>query len=189
MNLPSRKPAAASPATRPGAPTRRHLLALGATGLTVAALPLLAPRTAQAAPSAAATPSTQAAAGPWVEVWKSPTCGCCHDWIRHLETHGYRVRVHDEGNTDARARLGMPLKFGSCHTATVDGYVLEGHVPARELKRLLAERPAQVVGLAVPAMPVGSPGMDGPEYGGRRDPYDVLLVRRDGRASVYQAYR
>jgi hypothetical protein len=71
----------------------------------------------------------------------------------------------------------------------VGGYAFEGHVPAREVKRLLAERPKDVVGLAVPGMPVGSPGMDGPEYGGRRDPYDVLLVKRDGSSSVYQSYR
>lgn len=125
---------------------------------------------------------------PLVEVWKSPTCGCCKDWVRHLQAHGFRVSTHDDGNTDAREQMGMPLKFGSCHTARVAGYALEGHVPAREIQRLLRERPT-AVGLAVPAMPVGSPGMDGPEYGGRRDPYDVLLVRRDGSAGVYQSYR
>ncbi|ABM93456.1 DUF411 domain-containing protein [Methylibium petroleiphilum] len=124
---------------------------------------------------------------PLIDVWKSPTCGCCKDWIRHLEAHGFMVRAHDDGNTDARARLGMPLRYGSCHTASVGGYAIEGHVPAREVRRLLRERP-QAVGLAVPAMPIGSPGMDGPEYGGRRDPYEVLLVQRDGRSAVYQAY-
>lgn len=91
-------------------------------------------------------------------------------------------------NTDARQRLQMPIAHGSCHTALVDGYAIEGHVPAREIHRLLKERSA-AIGLAVPAMPVGSPGMDGPAYGGRRDPYDVLLVGRDGSARVYQAYR
>ena len=125
---------------------------------------------------------------PLVEVWKSPTCGCCKDWVRHLEANGFRVRTLDSGNTDKRAELGMPLKYGSCHTARVGGYVIEGHVPAREIQRLLNEKPA-AVGLTVPAMPVGSPGMDGPEYGGRRDPYDVLLVRRDGSAGVYRSYR
>jgi hypothetical protein len=125
---------------------------------------------------------------PVVEVWKSPSCGCCKDWVRHLEANGFTVRTHDDGNTDARARLGMPLLYGSCHTASVGGYALEGHVPAREIRRLLSERPA-AVGLAVPAMPVGSPGMDGPEYRGRKDPYDVLLVRKDGSSRVFQAYR
>ena len=123
-----------------------------------------------------------------VEVWKSPSCGCCKDWVAHIEANGFKVKLYDDGNADARVRLGMPDKYGSCHTARVDGYVLEGHVPAREIRRLLKEKPP-AVGLAVPAMPVGSPGMDGPEYGGRKDPYDVLLVREDGSAAVYQPYR
>ena len=123
-----------------------------------------------------------------VEVWKSPTCGCCKDWISHLEANGFRVRTFDNGNSDARERLGIPLRYGSCHTARVAGYSIEGHVPAREIRRLLKEKPA-AVGLAVPAMPIGSPGMDGPEYLGQKDPYDVLLVKRDGSSTVYQAYR
>jgi hypothetical protein len=133
-------------------------------------------------------PRAFAAARTRIDVWKSPSCGCCEGWIAHLRAAGFEVVAHDEGNTDARARLGMPVAYGSCHTGEVAGYALEGHVPAGEVLRLLKERP-DAVGLAVPAMPVGSPGMDGPEYGGRRDPYDVLLVRRDGRASVYRAYR
>ena len=134
-------------------------------------------------------PRVGAAQGtPVVEVWKSPACGCCKDWVRHLEANGFRVRTFDDGNTDQRAALGMPLKYGSCHTARVGGYAIEGHVPAREIQRLLKDKPA-AVGLAVPAMPVGAPGMDGPEYGGRRDPYDVLLVRRDGSADVYRSHR
>ena len=124
-----------------------------------------------------------------VEVWKSPECGCCKDWIAHLEANGFRVKLNDTGNTDARQRLGVHIRYGSCHTGRVGGYALEGHVPAREVLRLLKDKPAGVVGLAVPAMPVGSPGMDGPEYKGRKDPYDVLLVQRDGAASVYQSYR
>ena len=87
-----------------------------------------------------------------------------------------------------RAKLGLPQRYGSCHTARIDGYVVEGHVPVRELRRLLAERP-EALGLAVPDMPVGSPGMDGPEYGHRRDPFDVLLVHRDGSHRVYASYR
>ncbi len=123
-----------------------------------------------------------------VEVWKDPSCGCCKDWIKHLEANGFAVRVFETGNTAMRARLGMPAKFGSCHTARVGGYVVEGHVPAREIRRLLQSRPA-ALGLAVPGMPVGSPGMDGPEYGGRRDPYDVLLVQSAGTSGVFQSYR
>jgi hypothetical protein len=127
---------------------------------------------------------------PLVEVWKSPSCGCCGDWIKHLEANGFRVKVNEvDSAAPMRRRVGLADKYGSCHTALVGGYALEGHVPAREVKRLLNERPQGVVGIAVPGMPLGSPGMDGPEYGGQKTPYDVLLVRRDSSASVYQSYR
>lgn len=122
-----------------------------------------------------------------VDVWKSPTCGCCKDWVMHLESNGFKVRTHDEGNTAVRQRLGVPVRLGSCHTASVGGYAIEGHVPAREIHRLLKDRPA-AIGLAVPAMPIGSPGMDGPAYGQRKDPYDVLLVTKDGSTTPYQRY-
>lgn len=128
------------------------------------------------------------AAAPQVEVWKSPTCGCCKDWIAHLRSQGFNVKTIESGNAPVRQRLGIQPRYGSCHTALVDGYALEGHVPAREIKRLLRERPP-ALGLAVPAMPIGSPGMDGPEYGGRHDPYDVLLLDRNGGSKVYQSYR
>jgi hypothetical protein len=123
-----------------------------------------------------------------IEVWKSPTCGCCKDWITHLEENGFSVTSYDEGNSEARKRLGMPIKYGSCHTASINGYTIEGHVPAREILRLLDEEP-EAIGLSVPAMPRGSPGMDGPMYGGVVDPYDVLLITRDGEASVFESYR
>ena len=124
---------------------------------------------------------------PAIEVWKDPNCGCCKDWVTHLEASGFQVQVHDSGNTAVRTRLRLPEKLGSCHTALVGGYAIEGHVPAREIHRLLKERP-QAIGLAVPGMPVGSPGMDTPVYGGRKDPYDVLLVLKDGNSRVYQSY-
>lgn len=127
-----------------------------------------------------------AAAPPEVQVWKSPTCGCCKDWVTHMEANGFRVVVHETGNTAMRARLGLPQELGSCHTALVGGYVVEGHVPAEDVKRLLAQKPT-ALGLTVPGMPVGSPGMDGPVYGGRRDPYDVLLVRADAVGKVSTA--
>jgi hypothetical protein len=134
-------------------------------------------------------PSQRAgAADPIIEVWTGPSCSCCHDWLKHLEANGFAVEAHDGGNSEARARLGMPIDFGSCHTGSVGGYALEGHVPAREIRRLLAEKP-DAIGLAVPGMPRGSPGMDGPAYGGIRDPHDVLLVTRDGRSTVFQSYR
>ncbi|MGE5452953.1 MAG: DUF411 domain-containing protein [Acidobacteriota bacterium] len=125
---------------------------------------------------------------PLVEVWKDPQCGCCQDWVAHLEQAGFAVRVHETGNTEARQRLGIPQALASCHTASVGGYALEGHVPAREIQRLLKEKP-KAVGLAVPGMPVGSPGMDGAAYGHRHDAYDVLLIKTAGSPTVYQRYR
>lgn len=125
---------------------------------------------------------------PNVEVWKDPSCGCCKDWIAVLAQSGFDVRVNDTGNNAARASLGIPARLGSCHTARVGGYVLEGHVPVREIERMLREKPA-AIGLAVPGMPVGSPGMDGRVYKGRKDPYDVLLVMKDSSTQIYQSYR
>ncbi|MEZ5640227.1 MAG: DUF411 domain-containing protein [Burkholderiaceae bacterium] len=124
---------------------------------------------------------------PRVEVWKDPNCGCCQDWVRHLQANGFEVRVHDSGNAAARARLGVAERWGSCHTASVGGYAIEGHVPAGDIHRLLKERP-QAIGLSVPGMPVGSPGMDAPAYGGRQDPFDVLLLQHGGQARVFRSY-
>lgn len=122
-----------------------------------------------------------------VEVWKDPNCGCCKDWVRHLQSSGFAVKVNETGNTAMRAKLGIPQQFGSCHTALVGGYAIEGHVPAADIRRLLKDKP-QAVGLSVPGMPVGSPGMDDPAYGGRRDPFDVLLVLKNGQAKVFASY-
>jgi len=123
-----------------------------------------------------------------VEVWKSPTCGCCKDWIAHMEKSGFRFTVHEVGNTAMRQRMKIPMALGSCHTAVIGRYAIEGHVPARDVQRLLKEKP-EAIGLTVPGMPVGSPGMDGPEYGGRKDPYDVLLIAMDGSTRVFSSYR
>ncbi|KJS71607.1 MAG: hypothetical protein JM57_06755 [Comamonadaceae bacterium BICA1-1] len=124
---------------------------------------------------------------PVMEVWKDPHCGCCDDWITYLEKNGFSVRAFDTGNIAVRQRLGMPEKYGSCHTALIGGYVVEGHVPAADIQRLLRERPA-ALGLSVPGMPIGSPGMDGPLFGGRRDPFHVLLVGRDGSSRIWASY-
>jgi hypothetical protein len=132
-------------------------------------------------------PALMAQTRPQVEVWKDPNCGCCKDWVIHMQASGFDVKVHDSGNNAVRKRLGIPDKLGSCHTALVGGYAIEGHVPAREVHRLLKERPA-ALGLSVPGMPVGSPGMDGPEYGTRKDPYDVVLIGRNGGTRIYQSY-
>ena len=157
-------------------PRRRQTLTLLATLAATACLPALA--------APARTP---------MEVWKDPNCGCCQDWVELMEKAGFAVTVHDTGNSAVRAKLGLPQRLGSCHTALVGGYLLEGHVPAADVRRLLKEKP-KALGLAVPGMPVGSPGMDGPEYGGRKDPYDVLLVSKnavggDVRTKVFTSHR
>ena len=122
---------------------------------------------------------------PVIDVYKSPTCGCCNKWIDHLKANGFTVRAHDTENVAAhKIRLGVPAGYGSCHTAEVNGYVIEGHVPAKEMKRLLKEKP-RARGLVVPAMPAGSPGL---EIGDRKDAYDVFLVNRDGSTRTYAQY-
>ena len=122
------------------------------------------------------------------KVRKDPSCGCCKDWITHMEQAGFEVQVFDSGNNAARARLGIAQKFGSCHTAQIGRYAIEGHVPAADIRRLLREAP-RAIGLAAPGMPVGSPGMDGPVYGDRKDAYDVLLLTADGKSTVFQSHR
>lgn len=126
-----------------------------------------------------------AATLPPVEVFKNPACGCCGAWAEHMKAAGFAVKVTMVDDTTAvRKRLGMPDAFGSCHTAVVAGYVLEGHVPANEVKRLLAAKPA-AIGLAAPGMPPSAPGMDVP---GRKDSYAVLLIDKAGRSSPYARY-
>jgi len=119
-----------------------------------------------------------------IEVFKSSTCGCCTNWIGQLRANGFEVMAHDVDDiTVSRARLGIPVALGSCHSARVGGYLIEGHVPAQDIQRLLRERP-NAAGLAVPGMPRGSPGMESDI----RDPYDVLLFQPNGRYAVYQRY-
>lgn len=131
----------------------------------------------------AATLST--AGLPVVEVYKSPSCACCNDWIKHLQANGFKVRAHNTDNVVShKYRLGVPPGYGACHTAEVAGYLVEGHVPAREIKRLLKDKP-KARGLTVPGMPIGSPGM---EQGKRRDAYEVLLVLSDGSTRTYARY-
>ncbi len=151
---------------------RRSLISAAAAFAAAAALPTWAQTTP---------------ALPVLQVWKDPNCGCCQDWVNYLQADGFQVQVFDTGNTAVRKRLGLPDKFGSCHTGLIGGYVIEGHVNAREIRRLLTEKP-KAIGLAVPGMPVGSPGMDGAVYGERRDAYDVVLVQPDGTGRVYQHY-
>ncbi len=122
-----------------------------------------------------------------VEVFKSPTCGCCSNWVTHLREHKFTVRATDTDQVDAiKAKHGIPMAVRSCHTALVGGYVIEGHVPAADIQRLLKERPA-VVGIAAGGMPVGSPGMEVP--GRPADPYDVVSFDKTGRTAVFSSHR
>ena len=138
--------------------------------------------------TAAAVAGSQAVAAsplPLVEVYKNPDCGCCSGWVEHLKAAGFSVNVHETPDTGpVRKRYGIPEQFASCHTGVASGYAFEGHVPAQDIKRLLASKPA-AVGLSVPGMPVGSPGM---EVGSRKDPYQVLLIDKAGRSSVFADY-
>lgn len=118
---------------------------------------------------------------PTVEVFKSPSCGCCSKWVEHMRANGFRVVAHDTNDvTPHKQRLGVPLGMGSCHTAEVGGYLIEGHVPAADVKRLLAEKP-NAKGLVSPGMPQSAPGMDMPG----KQPYEILLVGRNGSTSTY----
>lgn len=123
------------------------------------------------------------AAVPVMTVYKSPTCGCCVAWVDHLRANGLTVEVVDEPQMNPlKGSLGVPGDLRSCHTATIGDYVVEGHVPAQDIQRLLAERPA-VRGLAVPGMPIGSPGM---EMGDRVDPYEVIAFKGEQRTVFAQ---
>jgi hypothetical protein len=129
--------------------------------------------------------AARAAAAPVVTVVKTPTCGCCTAWVAHLRRAGFEVRVADVADvTPAARRLGVPDDLRSCHTASVGGYAIEGHVPAADIMRLLRERPA-AAGLAVPGMPMGSPGM---EHGAMRQPYQTILFTRAGRRTLFASH-
>ena len=119
-----------------------------------------------------------------IEVWKSATCKCCINWVKHLEANGFAVSVNaaDPSMLDRiKRQSGIGEELASCHTAKIGGYVIEGHVPAPDIKRLVAERP-DALGLTVPGMPVGSPGM---EQGAETEPYDVLLIKKDGTTEIF----
>ena len=145
--------------------SRRRLLAVGAGVLAIAAC----------APGARA--STELA------VYKTPTCACCTAWVGHMRAAGFEARVHELPSLRSiRSTQGVPEALASCHTALIGGYALEGHVPAGDVRKLLAERP-EAVGLAVPAMPLGSPGMETPD--GQREPHETLLILKGGGTRVF----
>ncbi|MEO6447164.1 MAG: DUF411 domain-containing protein [Gemmatimonadaceae bacterium] len=120
-----------------------------------------------------------------IQVFKSPSCGCCKAWVTHMRDAGFDAQVVDMSDAELqtkKASLGVGAKLQSCHTAVVNGYVVEGHVPAADVKRLIAEKPA-IVGLAAPGMPRGSPGMEMP--GGAKDAYDVVAFEQSGATRVF----
>lgn len=179
--VPAATAPAPAPATRPApafptAPAPASAIALALPGPTAAAAPAAGPAAAPALPA----PPT---ALPLLVVHKTPTCGCCGAWVEHMRQAGFTVQVHDADNLEpVKRRLGVPYGKGSCHTAEIDGYLVEGHVPAEDVKRLLAQRP-QARGLVLPGMPIGSPGMELPD--GRSEPYTVELVARDGATTAF----
>jgi len=144
---------------------------------------ILAGLTAMAVVAAVAQqPARQQAAAGVMTVYKTPTCGCCKLWMEHMTAAGFQVRGVDmEDITEVKQASGVPMRLRTCHTAIVDGYVVEGHVPADLVKKMLAEKP-KVTGIVVPGMPVGSPGM---EQGDMKDPYEVLLFDKAGKTTVY----
>ena len=151
----------------------RRTFALGAAFLA------LTLTTGAAAPSVNAAPNE-----PKITVYKDPSCGCCKSWIAHLIKHGYRVDAKDTPEmAEIKRTLGVPEALTSCHTAVVNGYLIEGHVPAEDIAKLLKEKP-KVAGLAVPGMPMGSPGMEGP----RQQHYQVLSFDKNGKTKVFASY-
>lgn len=123
---------------------------------------------------------------PIVDVYKTPTCGCCSKWVEHLQKNGFTVRATNlESLADVKAKYQVPGQLQSCHTATVNGYVLEGHIPVADVRKLLKERPP-IAGLAVTGMPIGSPGMETP--GARAQPYDVVAFDKKGKTRVYASH-
>jgi hypothetical protein len=127
--------------------------------------------------------------GTTLEVWKTSTCGCCGKWVDHMKAAGFEVAVHEVSQqelTGVKRGKGITPELASCHTAEIGGYVVEGHVPAEDLKRLLAERPADVEGIAVPGMPTGSPGMEDPDR--PADAYDVVTFTSSGETEVFASH-
>ena len=145
----------------------------------IVAAPLMASRVR--AQGSARTPHMANAAGIAITVYKDPTCGCCNEWIKHMQKAGFTVTAENSTKMDAiKAKLGVPGVLASCHTAVVSDYIVEGHVPADLVQKMLKEKP-NARGLAVPGMPMGSPGMEGPT----KEQYNVMLFDRLGKATVY----
>ncbi len=166
------------------APTSSSSADAGANATERSASRMDARATALRSPPAVLIPASRGNGGlPNVVVHKSPSCGCCGAWVDHMRDAGFPVEVRNADNLEpVKSRLGVPYGKGSCHTAEVEGYFVEGHVPAGDIKRMLAERP-DALGLTVPGMPIGSPGMESPD--GTVQPYTVELVSRDGATRAF----
>lgn len=163
----------------PDGPTARFRLMKSRLFLRVASLATIAALTSAPAPPSSLLPA------PTVTVFKDPNCGCCTQWVEHLREHAFNVITKDTSDISAPKRTGrVPEHLYSCHTAFVNGYVVEGHVPAADIQRLLKEKP-KVAGIAVGGMPAGSPGM---EMGSRKDRYDVVAFNRDGTTKVFERH-
>jgi hypothetical protein len=173
---------------------RAAVLALAAAVAACAAPPEqtrdAAPAQPAAAPAKPAAIAAVSAGGRSAEssllavVYKTPSCGCCAKWVDHLKENGFKVEVHDMDMVEpVKVALGVPGQLGSCHTSKVGGYVFEGHVPAATIQRVLREKP-EAAGFAVPGMPMGSPGMEGPTT----DRYDVVAFNKDGTTRVYESH-
>ncbi len=147
--------------------------------IVVSAAPVLRPGSSPAGPDAAIAGAAE------MVVYKSPTCGCCNGWVEHMRAAGFTVRAENETDMGAvKDREGVPLELSSCHTAILGDYVFEGHIPAPVIQRFLEQAP-DLAGLTVPGMPVGSPGMEGPNP----VPYEVIALGRDGSRTVYETVR
>jgi hypothetical protein len=134
--------------------------------------------------AARTSPPDEGAKKPTITVYKDPACGCCKNWVEHLVKHGYRVEAKDTPDmTEIKRTLGVPARLTACHTAIVNGYLIEGHVPAADIDRLLAQKP-RIAGLAVPGLPMGSPGMDSP----RAEAYRVLTFDKSGKTTVFASH-
>jgi hypothetical protein len=145
---------------------------------SIAAMGGLAALLLQACSTPAAGPAL-----PTIVVHKTPTCGCCEKWVSHMRQAGFTMDVRNIDDTSAeRAKAGVPMELASCHTGVVDGYAVEGHVPADVVRRMLQERP-KIAGIAAPGMPIGSPGMEQPGYAA--EPYNVIAFDKSGKTSIY----
>jgi hypothetical protein len=155
---------------------RRILAAASAAALVLIGSSAMAQR-----PGGSATANNQV-----VQVYKSPTCGCCANWVKHLEQFGFKTQVHEMNDVSSvKTEYKVPARAQSCHTAVVGGYVIEGHVPAADVQRLLRDRPP-VLGLAVPGMPIGSPGMEVPNV--KPEKYDVVSFDKQGQLKVFASH-